>query len=413
MNDDPIIQLERELVRAAERRPAQSSNRLRAGTLALLSSILVTMVVAGGVLVLVHGNHARHPTATTTRPAHNRTDQKLVQILGILRRPQTRLDRKILRQSGLERSARLPFLAGATINESSARLATITPWGSRVLLVLTNPPTTSGLASLHQRFPRMPVRRHMSGLILWVDHGGGCCASATDLKSNGDISLDGAGRSFAGGSTAQRVYTVVPDGVARVAFYPPPHSVSAGGRTHLNGLPVTVPVHGNVGAVQWHHSCCANPPMIWYAADGRVIKRIGDFKSVNRVTGTPRPGPETTLSRAAERDPSTPNRVWVTPSTGGPHTNFKLHFRVLLNDADYSYHLSGTRCPQITVTGGSGGGTNDLRGRIWSDNINAVAGQTWCPGTYHLTATVMDLGRYGQLKHPAKPFGTATFTVHQ
>jgi hypothetical protein len=65
-----------------------------------------------------------------------------------------------------------------------------------------------------------------------------------------------------------------------------------------------------------------------------------------------------------------------------------VHFRLLLSDADYSYAFSGTRCPQITHPGG-------------------------CPGTYHLSATVMDLGRYGNLKHPAKPFGTASFTVHR
>jgi hypothetical protein len=91
-----------------------------------------------------------------------------------------------------------------------------------------------------------------------------------------------------------------------------------------------------------------------------------------------------------------------------------LHFQVLLNDADYSYRLSGARCPAVTVNGGDGGGgALGLRGRIWIDVVAAVAGQTWCPGTYHLSATVMDLGRYGFLKHPAHPFGTATFTVHR
>ncbi len=153
--------------------------------------------------------------------------------------------------------------------------------------------------------------------------------------------------------------------------------------------------------------------MIWYSADGQAIKRIGNFANVNRVIPPPKPGPETPLSRAAERDPSPSNPVWVTPAVGGPHTNFVLHFRVLLNDADYRYRLTGTSCPAITVNGGSGGGAMDLRGRIWSDVVDAAQGQTWCPGTYHLSATVMDLGRHGMLKHPVAPFGTATFTVHR
>jgi hypothetical protein len=101
----------------------------------------------------------------------------------------------------------------------------------------------------------------------------------------------------------------------------------------------------------------------------------------------------------------------VTPPTGGPRTTFALHFRILLNDADCRYTFTGTKCPAITFLCGSGGGSNDYRGRISGVDLNAVAGQTWCPGTYHVSATVMDLGRGGNLKHPARPFGTATFTV--
>lgn len=67
---------------------------------------------------------------------------------------------------------------------------------------------------------------------------------------------------------------------------------------------------------------------------------------------------------------------------------------------------------QITFPGGGGGGPTDIRGRIWSDRLDAVRGQTWCPGTYHVSVTVMDLGRAGHLKHPARSFGIAPFTVH-
>jgi hypothetical protein len=124
-----------------------------------------------------------------------------------------------------------------------------------------------------------------------------------------------------------------------------------------------------------------------------------------------KPGPETAQSRAAERDSSTPNRVWVTPATGGPHANFTVHFRILLNGADYSFHASGTQCPAITLSGGQGGGTGDLRGRTFSAGFDAVHGQSWCPGTYHLSISVMNTSRHGH-KPPPKPFGTATFIVH-
>lgn len=116
------------------------------------------------------------------------------------------------------------------------------------------------------------------------------------------------------------------------------------------------------------------------------IERIGDLAGVNRVVSTPQPGPETALSRAAERDPATPNHVWITPRVGGPHANSVVHFRVLLTGADYSYRLSGAKCPAITV---SGGGTDDLHGRIWSGAVDAVQGQAWCPGTYHVSVSTM------------------------
>jgi hypothetical protein len=205
----------------------------------------------------------------------------------------------------------------------------------------------------------------------------------------------------------------VPDGVAKVTFMlaRQPNGNDYGAPTYTHPLGVTVPVHDNVAAAQVDRECCSGrPPMIWYAANGQVIKRIGDFAKVNRVNAAPKPGPQTSLSRAAQRDPSTPNRVWVTPSVGTPHTTFKVHFRILLNGAGYRYRFTGTRCPRYTFPGGTGK-PNALRGGLWSDPVRAVTGQALCPGTYHVAVSVMDLGRFGNLKPTVKPFGAATFTV--
>ncbi|MGO9750977.1 MAG: tyrosine-type recombinase/integrase [Solirubrobacteraceae bacterium] len=132
-----------------------------------------------------------------------------------------------------------------------------------------------------------------------------------------------------------------------------------------------------------------------------MLKRVGSPTAANRIVPTPKPGPE--LSRAAKRDPSTPNHVWVTPSTGGPHTQFTLHFQVLLTGAFYHYTFTGTRCPQLPVTtGGVGGG--DIRGQLWSDQLSAGAGEPLCGGTYHVSVAVNSLGLGRPLKHPAKPF---------
>jgi hypothetical protein len=379
MHDDPIATLERELVSAARRRVRLSppvalppvAMRRRRGSMGAFAAVALAglaVVVALGALVSLR---AQRPPANPApaRSAPNRSRQQLIDILGVLRRPQMRVD--------LAASRWLPPGWG-TVDTSLIRRATVTPWGEPVYVIPVRQPGRS------------------EAISLLVGSGGGCCALAADIVRFGQETTEGAGRSYAGGSTRTRITVLVPDGVATVELVLP--------------HPVTVRVHANVAAVQVDQACCAGPPaMIWRGAHGQVVRRVGG--AVPRAGSAPRLGPETVLSRAAERDPSTPNRVWVTPAVGGPHTAFTLHFEVLLNDADYRYRLSGTPCPAITVNGGDGGGTNDLRGRIGSDQVDAVAGQTWCPGTYHLSATVMDLGRYGNLKHPASPFGTATFTV--
>jgi hypothetical protein len=156
-----------------------------------------------------------------------------------------------------------------------------------------------------------------------------------------------------------RLTLVVPDGVATVQFLMPrqPNRADPGAPIYRSVLTVLAPVHDNVAAVQVNRECCAGGvPMIWRAADGHVIKQIGDV-------------------------------------------------------ADYRYTVTATACPQHTFPGGGGGGAGDLRGRVWSDSLTAVRDQPLCPGTYRVSVGVMDLGRYGPLKHPARPFGTATFTV--
>ncbi len=378
--------------------------------------VAITLAVAGGALILL-GDHNRQ-TAGTASTASIPGRQELIQIVGVLRRPQTKADLPGWLGSGLTRGP-IAVLQGEP-DFALVRYATTTPWGEKLYLVPRKPATTTQLASLARRFPadsRLIAHRRRSGETLSVMSRGGeaGAANAAGIAASGLIETEGAGHSFAGGSSETRIILVVPDGVAKVEFVTPrqPQPGLPGAPVYAHSLRVTVPVHNNVAAVQIDRETDGGAePMVWYAADGAVLKRIGDFGTVNGVSAPPKPGPETALSLAAQRDPSTPNRVWVTPSVGGPHTSFMLHFRVLLNDADYSYRLTGTSCPAITVNGGDGGGgALGLRGRIWSDVVDAVAGQSWCPGTYHLSAAVMDLGRYGALKHPAKPFGAATFVV--
>jgi hypothetical protein len=383
----------------------------------VLLAVLVTLAVAVGALTEIRHHAPKRPVSSSAVSGR----KQLLDILAVLRRPRTAAD------LGLDRAS-LPhpgvFIGAPDL--SMIRYATVTPWGEKLFLVPFRPPTRRSLAAAERQFPqrdRPQLARTFARLAsrgetlgVYSRKGGGGGVPASFIEAHGELSTEGSGHAFAGGSTRTRLILVVPDGVAKVVLVLPrqPAGAQYGAPIYPHSLSVAVPVHRNIAAVQVDRQCCTSQlPMIWYAADGHVTKRIGNLASVNRVTAPPKPGPETALSRSAEHNPSTPNRVWMTPPTGGPRTTFTLHFRILLNDANYRYTLTGTKCPAITPLGGSGGGNNDRRGRIFGVDIDAVSGQTWCPGTYHVSATVMDLGRGGNLKHPGRPFGTATFTVRR
>jgi hypothetical protein len=148
-----------------------------------------------------------------------------------------------------------------------------------------------------------------------------------------------------------------------------------------------------------------------------VLKRFAAAAGAAKVVPVKQPGPETAQSRAAERDPSTPNRVWVTPATGGPTTVFKLHFRALLNEADYGFRFSGTSCRRDygfpAGVGRNPSGAQLLRGQLVTDALNGVG---HCKGTYRIAVNVTGLEPLGTIrpvarKINARPFGSATFTV--
>jgi hypothetical protein len=329
MPDDPIAALERELVGAARRRAhlasaagtGRSAPRRRGslGGFAVVVLAGLAAVVGLGALVSLRGHAPLRPAPpAATIPGR----QQLIDILGVLRRPQTSAD---LHAPLLQHPAR--FGAGVP-DMSLVRRAAVTPWGAAVYLIPVKPPTGA---------------RATEGINLFVGSGGECCATSADIQAYGELAIDRAGRSFAGGSTQARLAVIVPDGVVRVEFVFPrqPDPVDLGGPIYRGELVVAARVHDNLAAVQVDRECCGGDvPMIWQGADGRVIKQIGNVGAAERVVAPPQPAPETAFSRAAERDPSTPNRVWVTPTAGGPRTAFSVHFR--LTGADYRYEITGT-----------------------------------------------------------------------
>lgn len=410
--------------------------RNAASVIATLASVAVTIALAIGAIALL----GAHREGSTTHPAA----RPLFSILAVLRRPQTGADRaaaaELADQPAAQRARierklaaterrlaargnraavarlqrelmRLPAQKlPARAPDPQARLAAVTPWGERVLLVPYRSGRTEELCT--DFFP----------LGSGGGSGGGCGMTAGAIEAGRGWSLEGAGREFAGGSTGVRLFIVVPDGVAKVAFVLSRDSGVPGGPVYRHSVPVLAPVHNNVAFIQVNRQCCDGFLVTrWYAPDGRLIKVAGNPATSNRVVG-PRPTAETPLSRAAEHNPSTRDPVTVQPSSGGPTTTFKLQWRVLLSDADYKISAAGpnrTGCRGASdLDGVDGGGVNDVRGQLYGVTIppdgnpdNSSDG--WCAGTYQVSVTLYDLGLAGGLKHPDRPFGAATFTVRR
>ena len=384
MNDDPIALLERELVEAARRRADSRPSRRPfghgriIGGLAAGAVLAVTLVITGGALILLGGYHR---AVSSSRAVSGR--QQLVDVIRALRRPQTSADLHspaVARLLSRYNPSREPWDSWGAPDLRLIRRATVTPWGEGVFLIPVKPTSA----------------RRQEGL-LWATPGFmDCCATAADMRTQGFVNNAGqaTGRTVGRGKALDRFIAVVPDGVAKVQL------------RHL-----VMPVHDNVAAAQANGKLVgATPVMFWFGPDGEVIRRIGDLVGSYRSVAVSPPGPGTAASRAAERDPSTPNPVWVTPRVGGRHTAFTVHFRVLLNAANYTYTVTGGGCRSLWGTQGT---PDDSRGHIWSDQVVPAAGRQWCPGTYRLSVAVKDLGPAGtlRLRQPAKPFGTTTFVV--
>jgi hypothetical protein len=338
--------------------------------------IAVTLMIAAGALILLGGHHR---AASPSRAVAGR--QQLVDVIGALRRPQTSTDLHspaVARLLSSYNQGREPWDSWGAPDLPLIRRATVTPWGEGVFLVPVKPTSARRQEALLWATPSFMNR----------------CATAADMRTHGFVNNAGqaTGRTGGRGKALERFIAVVPDGVAKV---------------QLGQL--VMPVHDNVAAAQANGKLVgAIPVMFWFGPDGDVIRRIGDLVGHDRSVAISPPGPETAASRAADRDPSTPNPVWVTPRVGGRDTAFTVHFRVLLNAADYTYTITGGDCHSLWATQGS---PDDSRGHIWTDHVVPTAGRQWCPGTYHLSVAVSNLGPAGTLRQPAKPFGSATFVV--
>jgi hypothetical protein len=340
------------------RRPAVKTRRRRLtrawGTAGVVAAAAVAVGVAVVVVALVgHGRPALEGRTTILQPLTwsqrlQASRGALIGELAPLRRPQTSAERAIART--LNRHE-LPFEEFyGTPDRRLVRYAATTPWGQRLYLVPITPWTAQQVRAregkhVHAPPPVEEFAVYAPGAPFDFGAGNAARIHAGTIG----VSFWGPGGPKSG---VTREVQVVPDGVAKVTYVLPRQPQAQFGYPVYSRVGhLTVAVHGNI--VDFQTRRAVGTASIWYAADGRVLKRFGNAAAAAKVLPVKQPSPETARSRAAERDPSTPNPVSVTEVGSGRTASFRLHFQALLNGADYGFDWSGPRCPGITLPEGS------------------------------------------------------------
>lgn len=327
VRDDPILVLERELVAAAARRaiPAPSTQSLPAeaiepgghnvhrlhagwdatgrpstprrrvgGGLAALGSTAIVIGVAVVALGALHGRPAATDDSShhaAAGPARVTSRQALLNTIGALRRPLTAADMAAFKRSGLAAaSARHELaLAGGAIDAQSVRVATVTPWGSPVLLALVTPPTAVAVKNAGNGAPVAQTATAVAPaalapreqVLMWVPQAAGAGQRGALVASvaepgiqvgKGEVAIvahPGSG----GAAVRMNRFILVPNGVARVSITGSP-LVPARRSARPLRLAVSAPVHGNLAILSVSSECCNGTVLTWYAPDGRVVKRL-------------------------------------------------------------------------------------------------------------------------------------------
>ncbi|MGH2893265.1 MAG: hypothetical protein ACRDPM_08350 [Solirubrobacteraceae bacterium] len=378
----------------------------------------MTVAIAVGAFVLLRGADNPKPAPVNRTPGT--TIQRLVGILGVLRRPQTSADR------GLPDSSRgRPGDAfSAAINEARsgtpvlrlARLATVAPWGQKIFIDPMTPLTAARAATLEHQYPQLrtalqQLRQSEPHTVTLALFGGRetSLGSVADIEQGNQTTVQGPNGILGldGFAPPLRVVMVIPDGVAKISFRLP-RQAYPGAIAYPAAQTFTVPVHNNIAAFQTDRYIdedhWSKIGMIWYAPSGAIVKRIGEFSKLNAVL------PDPMLALAVRTKPqSSWDSVAVIPKIGSRTTTFTLAFRRPVSGA-HRYTLrftgpparSGCSSPasQPPVTAGPDLGIpSTARGQIADTPLPT---KSWCPGTYHVSVTLAD---------NAQPFSTTTFAI--
>lgn len=259
-----LPQLERDLVALAEQAATDTLRTRRPPLIRIVSgavSIAVTLAVALLVLSLGHTHRSGQSAPPSARLT--REQSALVAVLGVMRTPQTP-DAAAFDHPGWP----TPPLTHTALDRSLIRLATVTPWGAKVYIVAIKPPAKRTLA-----------RSLGEVAALWVQGNGWSDYATVNAITAGDVWGPGRAATVHGHSV-YRFFEIVPDGVARVIFDVLPVMPQPGKPPHFTAS-VAADVHHNVAVFQTNQSGPGAVFASWYAHNGQLIKRVGDWKLLN------------------------------------------------------------------------------------------------------------------------------------
>lgn len=226
-----------------------------------------------------------------------------------------------------------------------------------------------------------------------------------------------------------KIVAIEPDGVASITWYWP-REWDAQLLKYLPPVSLTAPVTSNVAApvapARFRGNYSIGPYAVTLrgpsgAVLGRYVYGANSASTLlTTMPGSSTPGPATSLTRAAARNPAATNHVFLVPSSVSLRTTrsgpgFTIEFRNLLNHASYDATIANeahAACIRHNVGGlvsyGAplrlDGGGPTARGTIFTGSLPVMLR---CRGTYQVSVAV--LGPHG--RHYA-PFGNATLTVH-
>ena len=178
--------------------------------------------------------------------------------------------------------------------------------------------------------------------------------------------------------------------------------------------------------------------VVYYRANGSVLARYTDpqnntLQSEHTFETRSTPAPETPLSRRAERDPSTPNRVLVLPNVtklkafripGRHKTFYELNpgpmvvFNALLNHRDYYARVTGNSRPGCVINPPTRLvekmenhreaflSLNHFEANVRGSTYNDLRVDINCKGTYRISVSIVNANAV-----PFKPFATVKLTV--